>query len=212
MSFNVTGGLPGPGQTLLSGNGRTISDSMAASLEGTVAHFEDMEPSSGGPAKRRTNQTVTRVLVRNVSGFALAPKRLVRWKAGYEGRRVDGYTSSTAERVAGVVDEHLPDTGVPNNDLFWLTVEGNTLFKNSTAGDATNVINSGDFLVALTGASSGATNAGRGRAWDGTVGTGEAEDGTLTKYIHNTFGRALSSSTTANTNADILANVFTFRR
>jgi hypothetical protein len=185
---------------------------MAEGLEGTVAEFPDEDPTVTGIRKRRSGRIVTRILVRNVSGFTLLPKRAVVWKDGFRGRRVAGYQNTTAGEVAGIVDEHLPSSGVPNNDLFWLTVIGPTLAKNSLAGNAENVIAAGDYLLALTAASSGASTAGRVIAWNGLATLTETTDGNLTKKIVNMFGRAMSASTTANTDADILVDLFAMRR
>ncbi|GAF89190.1 unnamed protein product, partial [marine sediment metagenome] len=72
--------------------------------EGTVRKFEDFTPHTGRvtPNVRRSAGEISRMLVRNVSGVNLLPKRLVRWKAGYRGQRVDGYVILAPEGTLGV--------------------------------------------------------------------------------------------------------------
>ncbi|SFH96981.1 hypothetical protein [Planctomicrobium piriforme] len=201
--------LPKRGKTLLSGDGRTIASTDAAFVEGARADFDDIAPGQAPGAKvRRSNRRVTCILVRNVSGIALLPKRTVKWAAGYRGKRVDGYCSVTAEECAGVVDEHLPAAGVPNNDLFWIAVKGPSLTKTDLAGGANNSIAEGDVLAALTAATSQATTSGRVAPWTGlTSAAAGTTDGTQAKYLLNYLGRAMSAKTTAQTNQDILVDL-----
>lgn len=191
-------------------NGTTIntSDYSGTEYEGTVSVWQDMGPSSSPltPVSRRSAGNVVAVLVRNVSGGYLEPGRLVTWKSGYRGKRVDGYSCTTAGEVAGVVDEYLPATGVPNGDLFWLVVKGHSLVRNDIDG---NAIAAGDVLVALTAATSGATAAGRVAAWAGTFTATQTTDGTLYKAIVNRIGRAVSAKTAGQTNALLLAEIDT---
>jgi hypothetical protein len=174
-------------------------------LEGQEWVFEDIDLNAAGSTKKsRTGLQVTCRIVRNVSGIALLPKRAVRYQAtaGNYGGRVDGYTTTTAAPFAGVVDEYLPSTGVPANDLFWIVVKGPTLMLPDLAAGANNVINIGDALVALTAATSQATTAGRVAPQDLTGATAP-----LANQVQNKFGHALTARTTANTTLDVLVNL-----
>lgn len=209
MTDNVSGGLPRRGQTYLKGaTGRTITSTDAAQIEGATKLFDDVAPGQASGAKaRRSNRQTLCILVRNASGIALLPKRIARWKSGQRGKQVDGYTTTTAAEAAGVIDEHLPASGVPANDLFWLAVKGPSLILTSLAGDAENVISVDDTLVALTAATSQATTAGRAITWGLTATSTGSTNGTLTNHILNQLGKAMSAKTTANTNADLLVDL-----
>ncbi len=204
MADNVTG-LPIRGKTLLTGSNRTLSATYGQStrVEGAEKLFDDVAPSSTpGVKTHRTNRQVKCIFVRNASGIALLPKRLATWKAGYEGRQVDGYCTTDHARCAGVVDEHLPAAGVPANDMFWLAVEGPTLCLTDIAASAANNWSAGLVGTALTAATSQATTAGRIRAFAVTTNTTNA-----VSIGFNRLGRALTARTTANTAADILIDL-----
>jgi hypothetical protein len=189
-------------------DGRTIDSSNLGGpqLEGTEWEFEDIDYSSVGAKAQRTNRKVRCRIVRNASGIALLPKRVVRFKntAGNDRvGQVDGYTTTTAADFAGVVDEWLPSAGVPANDLFYIVIEGPTRTLTDIAGDADNVFSVGDVVVALTAATSQATTAGRVGPQDLTGATA-----LLANQVQNRIGTALSAKTTANTNADLLIDMF----
>ena len=207
---NVNGALPIRGQTLLSGNAnRTLTSTMGADREGSIMTFDDIDPTATtGVKTKRSNRTVTAMLVRNAAAAALLPKYIVKWKSGQRNKQVDGYTCVTNEAAAGVVDEFLGSAGVAVNDLFWLVVKGPTLIKTPLEGDATNVISMDDILGALTAATSGATTSGRVGVVALTATSTATTDGKLGAALFNSFGRALSAKTTANTNADVLVDVF----
>ena len=207
---NVNGALPIRGKTLLAGNdNRTLTSTMAADREGSMLVFDDVDPTvTTGAKTKRSNRTVTAMLVRNVAAAALLPKFIVKWKSGKRNLQVDGYTCITNEAAAGVVDEFLGSAGVAVNDLFWIVVKGPTLIKTPLEGDGTNVINLDDILGALTAATSGATTAGRVGVVALTATSTGTTNGALGNALFNTFGRAMSAKTTANTNADVLCDVF----
>lgn len=197
--MNVSGGLPNVGKTYHGGTPDSIGRSV--DLEGTECMFKDDVRVGAQPRQVRSGRFRTARLVRNTSGFALEPKRLVSWEAGYRGLRVAGYVSVTSAEVAGVVDPDLPSTGVADDDLFWLFRKGPVLVKTPVAGDATNVFTEGEVLGALVGATTGAAAAGRlGKVATGTTAT-------LPSTVINRVGRAISAATTANTNADLLVDL-----
>lgn len=182
------------GETWYGGSAIDSNDLGGVNLEGKEYVFEDTIRGTQNPVRVR--------VVRNKAADVLLPKRLVRFQAGsFYGRRVDGYTSTTAEE-GFPVDELLPSTGVPVNDLFYIVVNGPALVLSDLAGGANNVITTSNNLVALTAATSGATTAGRVAAQDLTGATA-----VLANQIQNRIGRALTAATTANTNTDILTYV-----
>ena len=126
---------------------------------GAVKQFPDVNPSTG---KVRSNLLKTCVALRNTSGGALLPKRIVRFATGTAGTAVfsavDGYAAVAGEERVGVVDEYLPAAGVVANDVFWVTVDGPTEVAHALSGTEVAV---GDRLAAITAATSGATTAGR---------------------------------------------------
>lgn len=161
--------------------GQTLGVSSTADGKGwvgVVKQFPDVNPDTGAI---RTNRVKTCIAVRNVSGVALLPKRVVTFKSGSISE-VDGYTRLTDAASAGVVDEHLPASGVANNDVFWITVQGPTEVKLGPGLQAA----ADTSLVALTaGASTDSTTAGQAQTAAAT-------------YLQNGYiGRALSAGTTA---------------
>lgn len=198
MSDNVTG-LPKRGFTYHGGTPDSIGKTLG--LEGHPMRFMDDYPGSGGVRVKRSDSQVYAVLVRNVSGITLTPGRQVSWKAGFRGRRIDGFTTTTAQEVAGVVDDQLPAAGVANNDLFWLLTKGPVLLKTPLAGGAGNVFAEGDVLVALTAATSQATTAGRPAVLASAATTNTAA------AIINRFARVMSAMTTAQTNTNMLVDL-----
>lgn len=179
----------------------TLTD--GAQYEGHEWVFEDLDYSVQGAKPARTNRYVRCRIVRNVAAAALLPGRLARFikTAGNYGAQVDGYTATTAER-GYPIDEWLPAAGVAVNDLFWIVVDGPAAVKTDLAGGANNVINVGDVLVALTGATSGATTAGRVAPQDLTGATA-----LLANQQQNRIGYALTARTTGNTDASVLVEV-----
>jgi hypothetical protein len=197
--------LPNRGKTFLTGSpDRTIDATMKVDLEGSIKHFDDVDPTvTSGAKMRRSNKRVVCMLVRNEAAAAVLPKRVVSWKSGQRNKQIDGYCKVTDEACAGVVDEFLTSAGAAVHDLFWIVVQGPTLMMTSLAGNAENVINLDDLLGALTAVTSGATTSGRVAVQALTGATA-----VLGNQIVNGFGRALSAKTTANTNADILVDTY----
>jgi ketosteroid isomerase-like protein len=198
MSDNVTG-LPKRGFTYHGGTPDSIGKTLG--LEGHPMRFMDDFPASGGVRTKRSDSQVYAILVRNVSGVTLTPGRTVSWKAAFRGRRIDGFTTTTAQEVAGVVDDQLPAAGVANNDLFWLIVKGPVLIKTPLAAGAGSVFAEGDVLVALTAATSQATTAGRPAVLASAATTNTAA------AIINRFARVMSAMTTAQTNTNMLVDL-----
>jgi hypothetical protein len=198
MSDNVST-LPERGKTFSGGTPTSVDQSVG--IEGSRKLFRDEYRSGNGVKVKRSNSQIEGVLVRNSSGAALTPGRTVSWTAAYRWRRVSGYTTTTAQEVAGVVDDQLPSAGVASNDLFWLLRRGPCLVKTPLAGDAGNVFAEGDILVALTAVTSGATTAGRPGVLASAATTNTAA------AILNVYARVMSARTTAQTATDMLVNL-----
>lgn len=187
------------GQTAQTGL-TTIDATVLNNLEGSEFDCQDVDPNTGIV---RTGRPIRLRCVRNKSGGALLPKRLVQFSttAGEYGSWVTGYATVTAD-VAYPIDEYLPSTGVADNDLFYIVVSGPALVLTPLDAGSDNVINVGDVLNSLTAATSGATTAGRVASADFTGATTP-----LAKQIKNRIGYALTAKTTANANADLLCDV-----
>jgi len=124
---------------------------------GCVKEFTDLNPITGAI---RSNRRKVCVAVRNTSGIALLPKRVVRLNGTGTGlfSATDGYAAVANEEFVGVVDEFLPAAGVAANEVFWVTVEGPTEVAVALSGTDVAVR---DRLAVATAATSGATTAGR---------------------------------------------------
>lgn len=171
-------------------------ETQAVHLEGREYIHQDTEYGTGMNVRVR--------VVRNRSGAALVGRRAVSFAttAGKHEVEVSGYAAVGSAR-AYVVDDLL--TSVPDKDLFFVVVEGPCLAKTALSGDVSNLIVQGDYLHAMTAATTGATTAGRLAAATLTGATS-----VLASQIANVVGRAMSAKTTANTNADILINAGRF--
>jgi len=207
MPYSPRTGLPRLGQTYYKGQTAPTTYAESANVEGTLAVFKDNEnPGAVGAGTVRSNHDVVKRLVRNVSGVTLATKRLVSWKAGYIGKRVDGYTDLDYDLLAaGVVDERLT-AGLPNNDLGWITVQGPTLVKNGLEAANSSAIAENDRIVALTGADSTATTSGRVQSIALVATTTDANNVNPLRVM-GIIGRALSAKTSAQTDNDILVYI-----
>ena len=189
------------------GIGVTADSLSGGQHEGSEYQWEDVDYSNtSGPLVKphRTELPVVTRIVRNKSGFAVLPKRAVRLKVTNHGQ-IDGYVAVEAAGPCVVVDEHLPSAGCADNDLCHVVVEGPSLVTTSIAADAGNVINAGDRVVGATGATSGATTAGRVKVQDLTGATAP-----LANNVQNAIGIAMSAKTTANTASDLLIQVRRF--
>ena len=138
----------GRGQTL----GVTVKMYEAENGDGTTVVgarkvFRDENPISG---VINSNRTVECIAVKNVSGGALLPGRVVKFKdAATTGQfsggllgEVDATATTTnatpaANGLIGIVDEYLPAAGVADKEVFWLVVRGpSTVRKTATAVSA----------------------------------------------------------------------------
>lgn len=168
-------------------------DTLAVYMEGKEYIHQDKTYGTGMFVKVRC--------CRNNSGATLLGKRAAKFNltAGKGEYDVAGYCTVTAERT-GIIDDLLPPTGVPDNDLFWLVISGPCLAR--TAVDATNAnVAVGDWLIALTAATTGATTAGRVYTDPLTGATS-----VLAQNLLGIVGQAMSAATTGNTNSNILIN------
>lgn len=179
-------------------------------LEGSVRTFADYSSisSSGGVSVKRSNRTVTAILVRNVATVALLPKRGVRWKAGSRGKRVDGYSNvsystSKLTTLAGIVDPHLPAAGVRVGDLFWLIVSGPVLAKMTTSQGIASITEGLELHAKTLATSTGATDDG---AVDLAV-VSSADTTVAPAMLRSVIGCAISAVTSQSTGRDILIDL-----
>lgn len=200
---NAIDALPFPiGSTM----GVTVATDQVA-WEGREFVVEDLDYSGSLPKGRAYSAAVAhkRVrIVRNVSGINLLPRYLAQFgtAAGQYGKRITGYTNTTAGD-GFPIDEFLPAAGVVNNDLFYIVVEGPAECYTSAAANAEDVFSAGSVLVALTAAASTfSTTAGRVTPQDLTGATA-----LLANQVQNRIGVAMSASTTANSNSAKLVYV-----
>lgn len=188
------------GNTALAEWNDTVLGPAYVNLEGKEFVFEanSQDSESGFPvaATQNPNGHAVRVkVVRNRSGVNLKPARLVHFDetataypalAGGTNVNletgVDGYTFALADSPAGVVDEFLPAAGVPPYDLFYVVIDGPTLFTNK--GTAATILR-GSRLIPATGTSRTNDDSGRVDLQDLTGATA-----TLAENIQNAVGIA----------------------
>lgn len=116
---------PGFARGAVLGVTRTYYDAQVGDgshLLGVHKVFADTHPQTG---QILSNETVECIAVKNVSGAALLPKTLVKFKSDAILTGVDGGATTSSVRF-GVVDEYIPAAGVPVNEVFWLVVKGPT--------------------------------------------------------------------------------------
>ena len=186
-------------------NGETIDAANlgGTQLEGAEWVFEDVHPSTG---VKRTERPVRCRVVRNTAAIALLPKRLAKFELGAleYGSRVDGYAIASAADTPEEgypIDEYLPAAGVAVNDLCWIVIEGPATVLTSIANMATD-LDIGEWCVAVTGATSGATTAGHVIPQLLTGATAR-----LAANVQNRIGRALSAAVTDSTNTATVIDV-----
>lgn len=124
--------------------GETRADSELTHLLGTVVEFSNLDVSTR-PATPVDARPVLAMLVKNASGGALLPNRLVKWVAASRGTQITGY-SGVGESFAGAVDPFLPAAGVAANEAFWIilpTLHGTPV---KLVSDGSGAISAGDKL------------------------------------------------------------------
>jgi hypothetical protein len=150
-------------------------------------------------------QRVEGVLVKNVSGIALLPGMLVRWKHGEVGRKVDGYVSATdePEMIAGIVDDFLPAAGCPDDDIFFCMRKG-PCRAITHYGDIATATAVGDLMVGLTSGESTEASTNSGRVAQIVAGATSGVTGDIIP-AYGIIGRALNTelSNTTGTNKAI---------
>tara|TARA_R110000824_G_scaffold6882_4_gene31614 strand:- start:5142 stop:5759 length:618 start_codon:yes stop_codon:yes gene_type:complete len=191
------------GRTFYHGKTVDSSDLPGGSVVGQVHVFQDTDPAN--ETKLRSNGDVVAIAVRNVSGISLLPKRVVTFKVDAIGKEVDGYCEVINERVAGIVDDHLPSSGCPDDDVCWIIVKGPCLaitsFVNMAANMAVN-----DPVHAKAAASSTAGTAVAGGRFDRLAEGALTGDAGLLR-VNSVIGYAMTARLLAVTNTDTLINV-----
>ncbi len=211
--------LPFPrGTTALANLGQTLTSTDADNLEGREYEVLDWDYSTK-PCTLRSHRKVRLRVVRNSSGVALPPKRLV-CLARDNVKNVAGTTATAGvggtTKIGGIarnsgvkgylVDEWLPTAGAPSNDLFYIVIKGPAMGLGSVA-NYTTAIAVGDVLhSALTAATSAVTN---GITTGGRINEvlDVASTDVTAGQIINRLGRALSANATNTTDTGILVDV-----
>jgi hypothetical protein len=142
------------------GRGQTLGVTMlmyeaengdGSTVIGTRKEFRDEDPKTG---QLFSNRPVECIAVKNVSGGALLPGSVVKFKAAATANQFSGgilgevdATATTANALPaangliGVVDEYLPSAGVADKEVFWLVISGpTTVTKTATSVDAGAVV------------------------------------------------------------------------
>ena len=156
-----------------------------------------------GNKTRLTGKRIRAILLRNTSGFALLPKRVVQLDktAGYDlCKNATGYTATHGATLAVIVDPNLPAAGVADDDIFWAIIGGPTTVMTSVA-TLLAVIAVGDPIVSAVGSTSG--NSTNGRVTNVTINSSTANTEPFTMSLAM-LGYALSAKTSDNTSADLL--------
>lgn len=201
------------GETFYQGSTIDTNNLQGASLEGVTKVFEDLDYSTFGAKLPRTSKPVVCRVFRNMAGVNLLPKNLVQAGTGPTNQfRIAGTGVTTAAPRLVAVDEFLPAAGVPNGDLFWGVIKGTAMLK-TTVGALATLISAGDRLVGATGSAAStaaaATTNESGRVAEQVFAapTDAASTAAFVAQLQNEVGVALSTRTTAETNADILVDV-----
>jgi hypothetical protein len=163
-----------------------------------------------GNKTRLTGMFITARLVRNVAGFAILGKRVVKLKeAGYNGfEAVDGYCAVKADDHCVFSDPNLPSAGCADDDIMWVILEGpTTVLSPFEAGGFDKAIAAGDPLVGATGSTTGTSGVGRVSV-GGVLAGGSLAATDAYQQAKNNLGRAMSARTTGETNAEILVDAF----
>lgn len=150
-------------------------------------------------------QQVYGQIAKNVSGIALLPGMLVRWKDGEVGRMVDGYVSAVdePEMIAGIVDDFLPAAGVPDNDIFNVIRKGpcRAIAHYSDAGSNIAI---GDLLVGITSDESTEASTDSGRV---VQFVGHSASVTEVVKGAGVIGRALNTNLSDSTGTNVAIGV-----
>ena len=175
-------------------------------LEGSERECYDFDPTD--LTKLRSDNSRQATLMRNVSGVTVYASMTVSGLEGSENKRFDGFTETLGARSVGVIVDLLQSSGCRHGDMCWVITDGpNLCFTANTEGDEYSI---GDIIYAQTAASSTANTVGGTTADDGgkvagwpaalTFSDSQTTDGTMGSILANKLGRALSASTTAETN------------
>jgi hypothetical protein len=210
MSDRINDQLFPRGTTWYNGGTIDANNLQGANILGQEKAFEDVDYSQYGIKPVRTNQLVYVRAVRNLSGQTLYAKELVQLAA--DGQSITGRAVNDSQH-AYPIDEFVPATGVPTNDICYVVVEGPAMMITAFTGAEFNGdITAGNRLHSVT-TTAGSTQAGTtsegGRVANFTTvaATTVAQFNSLIAFTANWVGTAISAKTTANTNANILVDV-----
>ncbi len=183
--------LPFPrGQTYYTTPDATSHDDIC----GKIYCIEDINFAQAGQVTTlRTGRYVYLMAVRNVTGSAMLPKLLARFKVDGAGNQflyeVNGY-ADTVGQIGYPIDEYLPAAGVADDDIFYIVIGGPATVTTAAAGD-TN-ISIGSMVVPSTG----------GKVVDQAT---SEDDADIFPQIQGAIGRAVVAVNAINT--DFLIDV-----
>lgn len=205
-----------PEPPMLLGQTLTGTDSDGNLINGHWLGQEFVFPASAsaagqlrGQKGRLTGRTIRARLVRNVAGFAVLGKRVVKFveSGGYSDfETIDGYCAVKADAHLAFSDPNLPSAGCADDDIMWVIIEGpTTVLSPFEAGGFDKAIAAGDPLVGATGSTTGTSGVGRVSV-GGVLAGGSLAATDAFNHARNNLGRALSARTTGETNAEILVD------
>lgn len=188
------------------------SSTDGAQFEGREYVVDDISPITG---VRRSFRKVKLRVVRNSSGVALPPKRLVAFAdtgftsnsgAGAHGK-IECIARTTAVRCYPV-DEYLPAAGCPSDDLCYIVVEGPATCL-STLTQSSGDIAVGALVVAFTATTSAGTNGvtDGGRIDIQGLLTSNSTGAALQNQIRNAIGFAVTACTSQGYGQDVVVDV-----
>jgi hypothetical protein len=210
--------LPFPRGTTALANCGTLTSTMADHLEGREYEVLDRDLSTS-PGTIRSHRKVRLRVVRNASGVALPPKRLVVLARDAAGN-ISGATATAGiegtTEVVGIqrfpniksypVDEWLPAAGVPANDLFYIVIRGPAMVLTRNT-DYSADIAVGDIIPGAATASTSAATNGLSTGGKADAPLSFANTDLTASHMLNVLGRALSTRLTTATNSNLLVEV-----
>lgn len=199
----------------------SLTTSDGTEIEGQIWDFPDINPHTGAV---RSNRRVRCMAVRWTGSSPALPGRLIVLdnKLTTNGGAANtagplgncrssqfargGNTADVLPAKCYPVDEYLPSSGVADNDIMWVVIEGPAMVKTPNTNFTDIAV--GDALVALTGATATASTDGNTATGAGLVATVDLSLTAVTgpRGIENrVVGIALSAATTGY--GDLLADI-----
>lgn len=172
---------------------------------GKIFEIEDRNYASTNTVKPlRSNARRKVMAVRNTSGATLHRMRLFTMDInGVLGiTDADGYAFAAGVQRAYPSDEFLSASlGIPDDDVFWMVVEGPAKCLSGAAADGTEIISDGEAVIAKAGTSAVHADAGR------VVAISQSATNLSAASHINLVGYALGATLTTQVDTAILINI-----